>query len=173
MDPMTIAAIGSTAINLGTALFGSNKAAKRQKAYEKWIDKQQSQLDNWYNKEKNTKYLDTAEGSQIYNGMRNLLKERSNMVDNTLVKTGGTTEAKLAANEQAHQTLAKTAGNMAATDTARKEHLNTQYINQSDYFRKLRAGNHKAGIQGSTNTTNNALGALGGSITSIFESLSK
>ena len=173
MDPLTIGAIATGAVNLGTALFGKSQEAKKQRAYNNWLDKQQSQLDTWYNKEKNTKYLDTAEGSHMYNGMRRLLKERSNMVDNSLVKTGGSAEAKIAANAQAHETLANAAGNMSAKDTQRKQDLNTQYISQNNYLKQLRAGNMQSAIAGSANTGNNAMGALSGSITSIFESLSK
>lgn len=165
---LAIAAGASTAIDLGSAIFGKTRQAKKQRAYNRWLDRQQTKLDAWYNKEKNTKYLDTAEGSQVYNGMRKLLKDRSNMVDNSLVKTGGTTESKLAANQQANDTLSTTANSLAAQDTARKQHLSSQYNSQNGQIQNMRAGNMQAGIAGSSNTFNNAVSSLGGSMTSLF-----
>lgn len=171
MDPLTIAAIGTTGINLVSGLLGKSAQAKKQRKHNQWLDNQQTQLDAWYNKEKNTKYLDTAEGQGIYQGMRRLLKENGNRVDNTLVKTGGTTESRLAANEQANQTLASTASNMAATDTTRKQNLNSQYQGQSGQLRSLRGSNMQSDIAGSANTSANALGALSGGLQTIFSGL--
>lgn len=171
MDPMTIAAIGSTAINLGTAIYGKRKQAKEQRKYNQFLDSQQSKLDGWYAKEKATKYLDTADGQHIYQGMKRMLKENNNRVDNTLVKTGATAESSIAAKQQAQDSLASTASELASKDTAMKQDLNTQYQTQAGTLRSLRIGNMQSAIDGAKNTGDNAMGAMGGSLTSLFSSI--
>jgi hypothetical protein len=171
MDPITGLAIGTTVFNLGASLFGKSQQAKAQRKYNRWLDGQQTKLDAWYNQEKNTKYMDTAEGQSTYNGLRRLLRENDQRVDNTLVKTGATTEAKLAQKEKAQETMASATSQMAAQDTVRKQNLTNQYQNQSNSLRAMRAGNMQGSISGASNTADNAMGALSGGLQTIFTGL--
>lgn len=170
MDPLTGLAIGTTVFNAGSALFGKSKQAKQQRKYNRWLDEQQTKLDAWYGKEKNTSYLDTAEGQNIYNGFRKLLKENDMRVDNSLVKTGGSTEAKLASKGKAQETMGNVAAQMSANDTVRKQQLDSQYISQRNHLQELRGGNMQGAITGASNTADNAMGALSGGLQTIFTS---
>lgn len=171
MDPLTGLAIGTTLFNVGSSLFGKSEQARQQRKYNRWLDGQQTKLDAWYGKEKNTSYLDTAEGQNIYNGFRKLLKENDRRVDNSLVKTGGSTEAKLASKGKAQETMGNVAAQMSANDTGRKQQLDSQYISQSNHLQELRGGNMQGAITGASNTANNAMGALSGGMQTIFTSL--
>ena len=171
MGPLLIPAI-STGISLKSAFSGKNKQAREQRRYNNWLNNQQRKLDNWYRKENNIDFIDTASGQSQYNGLKRMLKENNERVDNTLVKTGATTESQLAAKEQAHNTLAEATNQMAAQDTHRKQYLSNTYMSQNNVLRGLRGDNYRAAIDGGANTADNGMSSLGNGLSSLFDSLS-
>lgn len=171
MAPPLAIPIVSSALGAVGSFIGMNQQAKKQRAYERWIKKQQGKLDAWYGKESNTDYIDTAEGQSQYQGLRRMLKENTNRVDNTLIKTGATAESNLAAKEQANETLADATSQMAAQGTQRKNYLTSVYQNQSAKLRGLKSGNMQAGIEGGGNLASNGMGVLSNGLQSLFTEL--
>lgn len=140
---LLVAGIG-TAVGIAGSIFGKSKEASQRRKMDKFVDTQSKNLESWYKKESNTGYLDTAEGSSQYQGLRNMLRENTNRVDESTVKTGGTAESNLAAKGSANKTLADGTRQMAAMGTQRQMTLRNIYQDQKNSYDQMKMGSMNA-----------------------------
>lgn len=150
-------------VSAASSMYGMAKAGKERRSYNDWLDRQQREALDWYRKEYNTDYLDTAEGRSQHQMLKTLLKKNYKTIDNSAVKTGATAESNLANKEQSADTLAKATSNLAALGTRRKDSIRREYLSRKSHLDALRGENIQAQSQSWSNFASNA-GQLGSSI---------
>jgi nucleoside diphosphate kinase len=111
-------------------LYAGLKGARAQKVKEGQINDYSSNLDTWYNTEKNKDYLQSNVASNVLTKIGNKLRENQNQVANQQAITGGTDEAALAAKTAAQGKYNEAVGDIAAMGTARQDQVEGRYQNQ-------------------------------------------
>lgn len=150
--------ITSAAAGIGGGIFAKNQEAKRRRSMNQWIDQQSAEAKSYFDRESNTDYVDTAEGSSAVQGLRKMLRENNNRVDNSSIQTGATHESKLAAKEQANDTLASGMSQIAALGGQRKNNLRQQYLTQKANLDGLKYQSMGAAANASGNVASNLFG---------------
>lgn len=145
-------------VSLGASIYGKHREAKERRRLNRFINQQSENLENWYRKESNTNYLDTAEGQSQYQGLRRMLRENTNRVDNSLVKAGGTAEAGVAARESAGKTVADATRQMAGMGTNRQMTLRNIYQGQKNSYDAMKMGAMQGKADAWSTFANNAGG---------------
>lgn len=132
------------AVSLAGSIAGKAKEAKERRRSQRFVEEQARLAKDWYTRESSRNYLDTAEGSSQQKVLRDMLRENTNRVDNSLVKTGGTAESAIAQKEAAGKTLADGTRQMAAMGTQRKMTLHQIYQGQKDKYDGMKIANMNA-----------------------------
>lgn len=126
MGPLAIGAIGA-GVNLAGSLFGQSQAAKAQQAYEKYL----GDLKNKYTQEKNTAvgqdFLDSAYAKGAVERLNKTLRNRAEVADTNISRTGGTAEQAVAQKTADAGAIGDSISNLAG--------MGTQYkLQQKQYY---------------------------------------
>lgn len=152
-------------VGLATSLIGGaaakRKEAREQRKMDAFLAKRAREAEDFYRKESNTNYLDTAEGQSQYQALRRMLRENANRVDNSVVKSGATAESKVAAKAAAGRSAAEGAAAMAAAGTKRKDNLRRDYMAQMAGLDSANMSRMQARAESWSNIASNA-STLGG-----------
>lgn len=120
-------ALGSTLVSLigsGAAAVGSAGANKR---YDKYLEGRLSDLDNWYNTEYNTPYLDTTSGRAALSSLRTYYGDAMKKVGQNSAITGASDEAKVATGDKVQRGLADSVMRLAGYGTQYKDSIRREY----------------------------------------------
>lgn len=126
MGPLAIGAIGA-GVNLAGSLFGQSQAAKAQQAYEKYL----GELKDKYTQEKNTAvgqdFLDSAYAKGAVERLNKTLRNRAEVADTNISRTGGTAEQSVAQKTADAGAIGDSISNLAG--------IGTQYkLQQKQYY---------------------------------------
>ena len=126
MSVLAASAIGA-GINLAGSLFGQSQAAKAQQAYEKYL----GELKQKYTNEKNTAvgqdFLDSAYAKSSMERLNKTLRDKAEIADTNISRTGGTAEAATAQKTGAASAIGDSISNLAG--------MGTQYkLQQKQYY---------------------------------------
>lgn len=157
---LIVAGVGLAASVAGNAI-SKSKEAKEQRKIDAFLAKRTQEAENFYRKESNTNYLDTAEGQSQYQALRRMLRENATRVDNSVVKTGASAESRVAAKASAGRSAAEGASGMAAAGTRRKDNLRRDYMAQMAGLDKSNMDRMQARAESWSNMASNA-SELGG-----------
>lgn len=157
---LIVAGIGLAASVAGNAI-AKSKEAKEQRKMDAFLARRAREAEDFYRKESNTNYLDTAEGQSQYQTLRRMLRENTNRVDNSVVKTGASAESQVAAKASAGRSAAEGAAGMAAAGTQRKDGLRREYMGQMAGLDQANMGRMQARAESWSNMASNA-SELGG-----------
>lgn len=157
---LIVAGIGLATSVAGNAI-AKSKEAKEQRKMDAFLARRTREAEDFYRKESNTNYLDTAEGQGQYQALRRMLRENSTRVDNSVVKSGATAESKVAAKASAGRSAAEGAAGMAAAGTRRKDNLRRDYMTQMAGLDQANMGRMQARAESWSNMASNA-SELGG-----------
>ena len=152
---LLVAGIGAGVGLIGSIAGKANEAKNRRKV-DAFVDTQSKNLESWYKKESNTGYLDTAEGASQHKALKDMLRENTNRVDNSTVKTGGTAESAIAMREAAGKTVADGSRQMAAMGTQRQMTLRNIYQDQKNSYDQMKIGSMNAKADAWSTFANNA-----------------
>jgi hypothetical protein len=121
--------IGEILAGLSTlgSLYGSLASARQNKLIDAQLQKRQSELDTWYNKEYNQNYLDTEEARSVLRILSNQRKEAMKKVDQGNAITGASDEARVATASKLNQSLGDQTARLAGQGTYRKYLTDRQY----------------------------------------------
>lgn len=156
---------GSVASSLigGAAATRAAKKAAKERTYRANAEKA------WYDKAYNTDYMDTKAGQNMLRRAQEIQDEYVRKADGAAAVGGGTAAATAQAKEAANRTMGDTIANIAAQDTARKQHVEDQHqANVSQLSRERedaenqRAANATNAAQNASNALMNAAGSLEG-----------
>ena len=116
-------AVGSTLVSL----FGSLKSAEANKRYDNYLNKRETDLDNWYNKEYNTNFLDTTQGRSAVGALRTQYGETMKKVSQNNAIAGASDEAKVATGDKVQRSLAGDVARVAGYGTYYKDNIRREY----------------------------------------------
>lgn len=150
------AIIGAVGSAVGGVL-GSIRAAKQRRE----LDNQQRQLDQWYNGEMGTNYLDRADSRSMLKRIRDYYDERMRKQNTQNIKGGASEEAKVAQAVAANKGIADAASRISTTGQQHKDSVAGQYRRLSYNLGLQKAGLAGGGAQSLANTMSSAGGVLG------------
>lgn len=159
-------AIGA-GVGLASSLFGGISASKAAKEAERRQRQQESSERAWYNRRYNEDYVDTAAGQNLVRRAKDYARENWRKAQGAQAVAGGTDAATAMAKEAGNRMVGDTIANIAATDQARKSHVDDmhrqaeQQFAQMDMNREMqRAQSITDAAQGASNAIMSTAGAV-------------
>lgn len=128
-----MSAIGSLFASLGSGRANAEVAGQ--------IKKRQSELENWYNKEYNTNYLDTEEAQSTIQILRDQMKDQMKKVDQGNAIRGASDEARIATADKLQRNLGQNTTRLAGYATRYKDMIRREYQNRKSYLDYLELQN--------------------------------
>jgi hypothetical protein len=119
--------IAGAAVSIGSAIFGGIKARKARKAQERLIASQNRANDEWYNKNYYADYMQNADVQSALGQLRDQIQQNSRRTAGAMAMTGGTDEARLAAQSAGNRTYSDAIRGIAGQATAYKRNIDAQY----------------------------------------------
>lgn len=159
-----IATAATLAASIGSSLFGGNQAAKAAKKAKKENTYRSNAEKAWFDKEYNTDYIDTAAGQNLMRRAQEVQNNYVRKADGAAAVGGGTAASTAMAKESANKAMGDTVANIAAQDTARKQHVaDTHQANVSQLSRERQEieTNRAANINNAAQNASNALMSAG------------
>ncbi len=121
--------IGEVLAGLSTlsSLFGSMQSAQANRAIDRQLQRRQSELDAWYNKEYNINYLDTEEAKSVTELLNRQRNEAIKKTDQGGVISGASDEARIAATESINEDVMDALTRLAGYGTRYKRGIRGEY----------------------------------------------
>ena len=110
-----------------SSLFGSMQSAQANRAVDRQLQKRQSELDTWYNKEYNMNYLDTDEAKGVSELLNRNRKQVMKKVDQRNAITGASDEARVATAESINRSVGNNLTQLAGYGTRYKDSVRREY----------------------------------------------
>lgn len=148
--------------SLAASAYGMAKSAQANKAIDKQIAGQESELDTWYNKEYNQSYLDSAEAKSAITILRNQIREQMKKVDQNNAITGASNERRVATADKLNQGYQDAVSRIAGYGTRYKDSVRRQYMYGKMGINNLELSNLQGKSQNWSNLTGNAMSTAGG-----------
>lgn len=161
----TALAIGSGLVSL----YGTLKNASANKAQNAYLNKRQSDLDNWYNKEYNTNYLDTTQGRSAIGSLRTHYNDVMKKVAQGNAITGASDEAKVATGDKVQRSFADQISKIAGYGTQYKDSIRREYQGLKMNLENLEAENLARKSANWSNLVSNAASLGSGALTAEGE----
>lgn len=125
-----IGEIISGVAGLASGVFGGIKAGKARKKAQASLNQEKTFNENLFNKEYYADAMERSDNVSLLKNMRDMLTQQNKQVAATSVITGGTPEAAAVQKESVNNVLAKSAGNIAASNSYYKDNVMNRYLNQ-------------------------------------------
>lgn len=151
--------IAGAGVSLISSVVGGVTASSKAKEASELLDSEQKSLDSWYAQEISTDYLDTDAAKSTLSYLNKKNKKSEEAMQNSLVKSGATAEERVATAAALNENYADVVSQMAATDTSRRDKLNSTYLSESKNI-----SNKKYNALASEASAASMLGAVGASI---------
>lgn len=150
----------SLALGVGSSLFGANKAKKaaRRAAAENTYRTNAEKA--WYDKNYNTDYLDTKAGQNLIRRAKEVQDEYVRKADGAAAVGGGTAASVAMAKESANKAMGDTIANIAAQDTARKQHVEDAHLQNTQQLSRERQQIEQQKAQATSDAAQNASNAM-------------
>lgn len=150
----------SLALGVGSSLFGANKAKKavRRAAAENTYRTNAEKA--WYDKNYNTDYLDTKAGQNLMRRAKEVQDEYVRKADGAAAVGGGTAASVAMAKEAANKAMGDTIANVAAQDTARKQHVEDAHLRNTQQLSRERQQIEQQKAQATSDAAQNASNAM-------------
>jgi hypothetical protein len=118
--------IVGAAAAIGSAIYGGIKSAKARKSQQKLIDGQRKSNEEWYNKNYYADYMQNADVQSGLSRLRDQIALNNRRIAGAAAMSGGTDEAKLAAQAEGNRTYADAIRGIAGQATAYKRGIDAQ-----------------------------------------------
>lgn len=154
-NPQWVATAVTAGLGAIGSLFGGNKAKKlakkalRENAYRTNAEKA------WYEKEYNTDYMDTKMGQNMLRRAQEIQDNYIRKADGAAAVGGGTAASSAMAKEAANRTMGNTIANIGAQDTARKQQVSDQHMQNQQNLSQQRENIYNQQAQNVTEATQN------------------
>lgn len=157
-NPMWIATAAMLAGSALSSIFGGASASKAAKRARRELRYRKNEEKAWYDKEYNTDYLDTKAGQNLMRKAQEVQDKYIKRADGAAAVGGGTDASVAMAKEQANKAMGDTIANVAAQDTARKQHVADQHMsninNMSQQAQAIEQSKAEATSQAAQNMSN-------------------
>jgi len=110
-----------------SSLFGSLKSAGANRAIDRQLQKRQSELDTWYNKEYNMNYLDTEEAKSVAELLGRNRDQAMKKVDQSNAIKGASDETRVATADKINRSVGDELTQLAGYGTRYKDMIRREY----------------------------------------------
>ena len=155
-----IATAAMLAGSVASSLFGANKAKKAARKAQKENTYRSNAEKAWYDKEYNTDYLDTKAGKNLMRRAQEVQNEYIRKADGAAAVGGGTAASVAMAKEAANKAMGDTIANVAAQDTARKQHVADAHLQNTQQLSRERQQIEQQKAQATSDAAQNMSNAL-------------
>lgn len=154
--------LGAAALAGGVAssLFGANKAKKAARRAQAENTYRTNAEKAWYDKNYNTGYLDTKAGQNLMRRAKEVQDEYVRKADGAAAVGGGTAASVAMAKEAANKAMGDTIANVAAQDTARKQHVEDAHLQNTQQLSRERQQIEQQKAQATSDAAQNASNAM-------------
>lgn len=154
--------LGTAALAGGVAssLFGANKAKKAARRAQAENTYRTNAEKAWYDKNYNTDYLDTKAGQNLMRRAKEVQDEYVRKADGAAAVGGGTAAGVAMAKEAANKAMGDTIANVAAQDTARKQHVEDAHLQNTQQLSRERQQIELQKAQATSDAAQNASNAM-------------
>lgn len=125
--------IGS-AIGAAGAIFGGISASKAMRKMKRNVEAQRKKNQNWYDRRYNEDATQRADAQRILTLTQENIKNRNRQAAATAAVMGGTTESVAAEKAANNEALADATSQIAANAEARKDNIETTYMENDNAF---------------------------------------
>lgn len=150
----------SLALGVGSSLFGANKAKKAARRAQAENTYRTNAEKAWYDKNYNTDYLDTKAGKNLMRRAKEVQDEYVRKADGAAAVGGGTAASVAMAKEAANKAMGDTIANVAAQDTARKQHVEDAHLQNTQQLSRERQQIEQQKAQVTSDAAQNASNAM-------------
>lgn len=150
----------SLALGVGSSLFGANKAKKAARRAQAENTYRTNAEKAWYDKNYNTDYLDTKAGQNLIRRAKEVQDEYVRKADGAAAVGGGTAASVAMAKEAANKAMGDTIANVAAQDTARKQHVEDAHLQNTQQLSRERQQIEQQKAQATSDAAQNASNAM-------------
>ena len=150
----------SLALGVGSSIFGANKAKKAARRAQAENQYRTNAEKAWYDKNYNTDYLDTKAGQNLMRRAQEVQDEYIRKADGAAAVGGGTAASVAQAKESANKAMGDTIANVAAQDTARKQHVEDAHLANTQQLSRERQQIEQQKAQATSDAAQNASNAL-------------
>lgn len=150
----------SLALGVGSSIFGANKAKKAARKAQKENTYRSNAEKAWYDKNYNTDYLDTKAGQNLMRRAKEVQDEYVRKANGAAAVGGGTAASVAMAKEAANKAMGDTIANVAAQDTARKQHVEDAHLANTQQLSRERQQIEQQKAQATSDAAQNASNAL-------------
>lgn len=155
-----IATAATLAGSVASSLFGANKAKKAARRAQAENRYRTNAEKAWYDKEYNTDYLDTKAGQNLMRRAQEVQNEYIRKADGAAAVGGGTAASVAMAKEAANKAMGDTIANVAAQDTARKQHVADVHLQNTQQLSRERQQIEQQKAQATSDAAQNMSNAL-------------
>lgn len=159
-NPQWIAAAASLAGSVAGSLFGGAKARKAAKKAARERQYRANAEKAWYEKAYNTDYLDTKAGQNLLRRAQEVQDNYIRKADGSAAVAGGTAASAAMAKEAANRTMGDAIANIGARDSAKKESVSAQHMQNQMGFSKEREDAYNQQAQNASDAGQNMSNAL-------------
>lgn len=150
----------SLALGVGSSLFGANKAKKAARRAQAENTYRTNAEKAWYDKNYNTDYIDTKAGQNLMRRAKEVQDEYVRKADGAAAVGGGTAASVAMAKEAANKAMGDTIANVAAQDTARKQHVEDAHLQNTQQLSRERQQIEQQKAQATSDAAQNASNAM-------------
>ena len=150
----------SLALGVGPSIFGANKAKKAARRAQAENQYRTNAEKAWYDKNYNTDYLDTKAGQNLMRRAQEVQDEYVRKADGAAAVGGGTAASVAMAKEAANKAMGDTIANVAAQDTARKQHVEDAHLANTQQLSRERQQIEQQKAQATSDAAQNASNAM-------------
>ena len=128
--------IGGGLSALGS-LFGGIRARKQARKAEKQLNNMKTENRKWWEQERGTDYLDTAEARSVLSTLRNDNRKQQQAMSNDVTRSGLSDEAKVAMAGQLNRNYSENVNQLAGMGTQYKNDLRREYRARDDQYNAM------------------------------------
>lgn len=167
-----IGSIVGAVTGLAGSIYGGIKANKAMKKANKILDQQEKDNKNWYDRRYNESYTQTAEAQAALNKAKEAAREQFQRASGVSAVTGATDESVAHAKDSANDMIADTTTGIAIQGNARKDDIESQYMNTKKDLANQRIQLYTGQAQNATSAAGQSMqagmGLLGADLQSIL-----
>ena len=116
------------------SLIGGIRARKQTKEAEKEIRAEREKNRRWYEQQRNTNYLDTQEARSVLSSLRKQSEKQQEAMNNNLVRSGASDEAKVAAASALNQSYSDNVNRLAGIGTRYQDNIRREFQTREDAY---------------------------------------
>lgn len=162
-----IGALIGAGLSVASSIAGGIANRKARRKQEQMIAQQQKENQAWYDRKYNEDSTKRADTVRLLTQMQEQIKNRNKAAKGRQAVMGGTEDSTTAVKEANNKTLADTTSQIVATNDARKDNIEQQYMN-----RKNQLQNQQMGLEAEKAAdTANAVAGVAGTAANIAASL--